>query len=402
MTLPFSRGWLAVGALFVNAFVIQGLAIGGITMFDDRVIAALETTRGALKFRDLIYIFATAASCLTIGWVVERIGVRLTAVIGLVVMSVILAAYGQVGSLATIYVLHGVLGFAFASTHVVVLMIVISRWFPAGDPRRGIALGVAIAGASLGAVVLARVIAFGLSITDWRGVMTGLAVLPLILIPLTWLLVRSPEPRAADPWGIVAGRDGSAVGFSFSSVMNAHGLILMASIIPAFYVSACAASHIVLMLRDQGASDVVAAGGVAAFFLAGLAGKASSGFFLLRISLGATWCGFLAAMMAGSTLLWAGPGAAFSVAVALIGFGWGGCLPLSNLRIAEIYPGAGLARVLGVFVMCESFGSAAGAWLTGVMFNSWGSYNGPLAINLALLIGAGVAFALLKRRGEAT
>jgi sugar phosphate permease len=205
--LAFSKGWLAMVALFLNALVIQGMAIGGITMFDDRVIAALDTTRGALKFRDLIYIFATALSCLAIGWIVERIGVRVTAVLGLVLMSIILAAYGLVDSLLAIYVLHAALGFSFASTHVVVLMIVFSRWFPLGDARRGIALGIAIAGASLGAVVLSRVIALGLGAADWREVISGLALLPLILIVPTWLMVRPPHPVAADPWTMAIGRE---------------------------------------------------------------------------------------------------------------------------------------------------------------------------------------------------
>ena len=398
---PPSRGWLAIGALFLNALVIQGMAIGGITMFDDRVIAALDTTRGALKFRDLIYISATALSCLAIGWIVERIGVRTTAVLGLLLMSAILAAYGQVGSVGAIYILHAALGFSFASTHVVVLMIVISRWFPPGDPQRGIALGIAIAGASLGAVVLSRVIAIGLAETDWHGVMQGLALLPLILILPTWLLIKPPNASEVDPWRVSlkagVGSDSNAEpGFSFSAVATVRGLLLMASIIPVFYVSACIASHTVLMVRDRGLSDSASADALAALFLAGLIGKASSGFFLLRLSLTWVWVGFLLAIIAGSTLLVAGPADTFLAAIALCGFGWGGCLPLSNLRIADAYAGRGLARVLGVFVLCESIGSSAGAWLTGVMFDRWSGYQGPLIVNLVLLLAAAAALAVVR------
>ena len=80
-----------------------------------------------------------------------------------------------------------------------------------------------------------------------------------------------------------------------------------------------------------------------------------------------------------------------NVLLALIGLGWGGCFPLAQLRVAELYPGPGLARVLGVFVMCEAFGSASGPWLTGVLFDRFGSYHWPLIVNVVSLLGAGLA-----------
>lgn len=394
----FSYGWIVVGVLFLTSVLIQGTALGGITMFDDRVLDALGVSRGALKFRDSIYIVSTALACLGIGWVCERIGIRAVMVIGLALLCVFFLGYSAVQSVYVIYILHALLGCAFATAHVVVTVIVFSRWFQGEDPRRGIALGISAAGASFGAVVLSQLIALGLGQLPWRELMVALIALPVLLMPVVWVLVRPPEPTAEDPWGIAVRRAGQQVGFSFSSVLNLDGALLLLSIVPIFYVSSCISSHVVLLLRDQGLSLSVAAGGVGSMYLFGLIGKGSSGFLLLRMRLGVAWAMFSVAALAGSVLLALFPSSAYSPAIALIGLGWGGCFPLAQLRIADQYPGPGLARVLGVFVLCDGVGAALGAWLPGFLFDGLGSYRVALMLNGAFLAIGLVAFLTLLRR----
>lgn len=394
----FSYGWIVVGVLFLTSLLIQGTALGGITMFDDRVLDALGVSRGALKFRDSIYIVSTALACLGIGWVCERIGIRAVIVIGLGLLCVFFLGYSVVQSVYMIYVLHALLGCAFATAHVVVTVTVFQRWFGGDDPRRGIALGISAAGASFGAVVLSQLIALGLGKLPWRELMVALIALPILLMPVVWFFVRPPQPKAEDPWGLAVRRAGQQVGFSFSSVLNLDGLLLLLSIVPIFYVSSCISSHVVLLLRDQGLSLAVAAGGVGSMYLFGLIGKGSSGFLLLRMRLGVAWAMFSLLALAGTILLALFPSTAYSPAIALIGLGWGGCFPLAQLRIADQYPGPGLARVLGVFVLCDGVGAAVGAWLPGYLFDRLGSYGVPLWINGAFLTVGLLAFVTLLRR----
>jgi MFS family permease len=388
------RIWLMVAVLFLCTFLVQGMALGGIVLFDDKVLAELGTTRAAFKFRDLIYLLATSFSCLGMAWLVDRIGIRMVVSLGLIGLSGVMMGYQSVTTLTQLYLLQGLLGFSYACVHVVVLMIVVSRWFGVNDPRRGIAIGICVAGASCGAVVMAQVVSALMTGMPWRQVFPVVAVLPFAVIPLVWLIVRTTDDADKGNW--LVSRDG-AFGFSFQLFARRSTAVLMTALVPVFYVSACLASHTVLMLTDRGLSTAEAAGAVSLIFTLGLVGKFGSGFLLLRMSLERAWLLMMGCMMAGSLLLAAFPIHAYLPALALVGLGWGGCFPLAQLKIAVVYPGPALAQVLGLFVVFESFGSALGAWFTAVIYDALGGYGVPFVLNCVLL-AAGIAASVMEAR----
>ncbi len=160
--IRFSYAWLVIATLFCTSLVVQGIMLAGITVFDGHLLEALQVSRGELKLRDSIFLFSTATACLLLGSICAWLGVRRTMIVGLLVLSVAMLVYSTTPPLWGIYVLHAVLGFSLATAHVVMIMIVLSTWFAADDPRRGIALGIAVSGASCGAVLMSQLIAAGL------------------------------------------------------------------------------------------------------------------------------------------------------------------------------------------------------------------------------------------------
>ncbi len=388
------RVWAIVAVLFLCTFLVQGFALGGIVVYDDRIVKALQVSRGAFKFRDLVYLLSTATSCLFMAPLVARFGVRAVITAGLLAMSCVMLGYAHVSELVQVYLLQALLGFSYGCTHVVVLMIILSRWFGHTDPKRGIAMGICVSGASCGAIFIAQLVARLLAHMPWRDTFPILACLPVVVIPLVWLVIRTPEDAQRGQWRIST--DG-APGFSFKLFWRRSTAILMAALVPVFYVSACIAGHAVLMLRDRGLSTATAAAGVGLFFSFGLIGKFGSGFLLLRLSLERAWLLLMGAMLAGMLLLTFLPTQAYMAGLALVGLGWGGCFPLAQLKIGASYPGPALAQVLGLFVFFESFGSSAGAWFTGLMYDGFGGYTVPFAINCALLVG-GIAASILEAR----
>jgi MFS family permease len=385
--LRFSYAWLVIATLFCTSLIVQGIMLAGITVFDGHLLEALQVSRGALKLRDSIFLFSTAIACLLLGTICEWLGVRRTMVGGLLLLSASMLVYSTTPPLWGIYLLHAALGVSLATAHVVMIMIVLSTWFATEDPRRGIALGIAVAGASCGAVIMSQLIAAGLQAFPYPTVFRLLAAPGLLLVPVVALVVRPPRRDGPGAWNLARGRSaGEGFRQALRTVATSRVAALLAiAVIPIFYVSACIAQHTVLLLRDQGLSLQAAAAGVGTMFVFGLVGKVGSGFVLLRLPLARTWLLFLALMFAGSLALWLFPRVAHGPAIALIGLGWGGCFPLTQLWIAARFPGPNLARVLGIFILLETFGSAAGAWLTGVMFDRTGSYALPLAVNAALL-----------------
>lgn len=385
------RVWLLVAALFLCTLLIQGMSLGGIAMFDKHVLDQLGTTRAAFKFRDLVYILSASFSCLIMAWLCEKIGVRAVVIIGLAALSCALAGYSVLSSLWMVYVLQAIVGFSYACIHVVVLMIILSRWFSPTDPRRGIALGICVSGASCGAVVMSQLVVLLFGHFEWHMVFRVLAFLPFLIAPLVWFAVRTPDDAQRGDWLI--SRKG-ALGFSLELFARPIAGVLMIAIIPVFYVSACIASHTVLMLTDKGLSSAVAAGALSTLFSCGLIGKAGSGFLLLRLKLDHAWLLLCGSLLCGSLLLLLMPDRAYLAGLAFVGLGWGGCFPLAQLKIAEFYPGPTLAQVLGMFVVFESFGSAAGAWLTAILYDMWGNYSVPFAVNCGL-ISIGMVAALV-------
>jgi len=382
--LRFSYAWILVVALFGMALLIQGIALGTITLFDEKLLAELGVNRGTLKVRDSIFLLSTAVSCLMLGRVCEALGIRRTMILGLATMSACLLAYSFVPPLAVIYFLHAMLGFSLSTAHVVMIMIVLSRWFDAEDPRRGIALGITVSGASFGAVAMSQLVAWWLSFLPWIEVFRLMAVLPLAMVPVVLALVRPPLGDGGG-WRLPGRGSGADLRHALVAVgRSPQAALLLLGIVPVFYVSAAVFAHTVLLLRDLGLSLQQAAGGVGTIFLFGLIGKLSSGFGLLRLSLRTCWLAYLSMMLAGSLLLWLAPLQAHTPAIALIGLGWGGCFPLTQLRIASVFPGPNLPRVLGLFIIIESIGSATGAWLTGALFDLNGSYRWALAVIAAL------------------
>jgi cyanate permease len=241
---------------------------------------------------------------------------------------------------------------------------------------------------------MAQVVSAMMAAMPWREVFPVVAILPFAMIPLVWLTVCTPDDADKGNW--LVSRDG-LLGFSFRLFARRTTAILMMALVPVFYVSACLASHTVLMLTDRGLSTPEAAGAVSLVFVFGLVGKFSSGFLLLRISLERAWLLLMSCMLAGSLLLALFPTHAYLPALALVGLGWGGCFPLAQLKIAVVYPGRALAQVLGLFVVFESFGSALGAWLTAVMFDALDGYGVPFALNCALL-AIGIAASVVEAR----
>jgi MFS family permease len=400
----FSYGWIVVAALFAIAVLVQGIALGAMTLFDEKLLAALEVNRGAFKLRDALFLLSTAISCLMLGRICELFGVRRTMVLGLATLSLVLLGYSFVPSLPVVYLLHMLLGFSLSTAHVVMILIILSRWFEAEDPRRGIALGIAVSGASCGAVLMSHLVAAWLALLDWITVFRVLALLPIPAVPLVLFLVRPPRSGTDQGW-LLGGAAGPAnLGQALSAVLRSRSaLLLLLGIVPIFYVSAAIATNTVLLLRGLGLSLQVAAAGVGTMFLFGLVGKISSGFLLLRLRLTTCWLAFVSAMLAGSLLLWGAALPAHSIGIALIGLGWGGCFPLAQLRIASVFDGPNLPRILGIFVVLESLGSASGTWLMGALYDLSGSYSLPLAVNAALLAFAWViALARIEQKVYST
>jgi MFS family permease len=187
--------WIVVAALAVLLAVCHGLITSGLTIFDRSIITDLGISRGELKLRDVFQVATGGFWALGIGIVADRIGPTRIIYAGLVVFAVALLAYGSVTGVGEIYALHVVLAFSYASCHTVVVVLILTRLFNIGI---GPALGVVLAGESLGGTIFPQILVRLIEAEGWRPAMRTLAVLPVLMLAvMPWVLRWVPERRLA-------------------------------------------------------------------------------------------------------------------------------------------------------------------------------------------------------------
>ena len=184
--------WIIVGFCFF-ALAISFSARSSLSL----VMTAMQKEQGWSRDQvsnalSLAQIFMAIASPI-VGNLVDRFSPRLLLSSGLAIVGGgILLTSGATApwQLDLGYGVIGGIGFGTAATHVVAT--IVSHSF---TERRGLAVGIATAGATGGQIVVIPLLARVLEHTDWRTSYVAIGVSVLALAPLVFLLIR---PRAAD------------------------------------------------------------------------------------------------------------------------------------------------------------------------------------------------------------
>lgn len=388
------RGWWVLGITCLIVALSNGMTLGGITVFDASLLEALGAGRAELKFRDLVQMLTAAAAAPLLGLLADRVGVRPLMIAGLVLLAAGFAGYSRVDSLAGVYLLHVLLGLGLSSTGLVLAVSVVSRWF---TRRRGLALGLVLAGASVGNGLLPLLNAQLNASLGWRGAFLALAALPLLLVPLVlWRAVDRPAADAG-PAAVPAPGDDAAGNAAFRRALRDRDFLLLALIAFCTFLSLVGlTAHLFLILRDQGLPDTRAAAGLTLLFAMGLAGKLLAGIGADRWGLRPAFLTCLGTMVLGAVLLALAGGGAPWLAIGVVGLGWGGIYTMQQLAAAQLFSGPALGRIVGTLVLVDSTGAALGPWGLGALYDRHASYDLAFALLVALLAASWVAALFLR------
>jgi MFS family permease len=184
--------WIIVGFCFL-ALAVSFSARSSLSLIMDPMEKELGWSRSTTSAAaSLAQIFMAVAAPI-VGNLVDRFGARFLLSSGLAAVGggVVLAAGAHTPwQFYLSYSVIAGIGFGTAATHVV--STIVSLNFTA---RRGLAVGVATAGATGGQLVVIPILARVLEYTDWRTSYIAIGVIALALAPVVFLLIR---PRAAD------------------------------------------------------------------------------------------------------------------------------------------------------------------------------------------------------------
>jgi MFS family permease len=285
-----------------------------------------------------------------VGWLVDRGSIRRVMLAGsaLFALGVLLLARVQnTWQLSLVYAGPIALGMALLGG--VANARVIANWF---SLRRGTALGVATMGVSLAGMVMPVLMGELVAALGWRGAVTALVALPLLLGPLLLLVVDEPAARGLRADGLASAPAAPTVGVDpgFARILAAPATWLIAL---CFALAMTPNGGMVVQIyehaRDLGLER--GAMGLTVTFMAGGGGlgKPAYGWLADRWGTRRSLALALGLMIVGLALfLRAGDAPGLLVAGCVFGLGYAGLMPLHAALTAEVFGREVLGRVLGV------------------------------------------------------
>ncbi len=390
---------MAVMALTV-LMITNGMTTTGITAFDESILKEFGWKRGEFKFRDLVTLITAGLLAPLAGYFIDKIGVRKLLLFGSALLAVLYYLYGKISSLTELYLIHAGFGLVLVCAGLNVAVVMSSQWF---IKARGTAIGIALVGSSLGGVVFPPIILALLPAHGWREAFALVGLASVLLFILAFFLVRSPTELNMGPLGLGqpikgGGRPPSPDDLTYQQAIRtvsfwALSFVAMAS----FYSILSLALHLFLHMRGLGFDAKTAGGAMGLLFGLGLFSKFLFGFLSDILSPKLVFRSNVALMVIGLVLmatqnrdfLWAG--------IAITGFGWGGLYTLIQYQAVNNFGVTHTGKILGTITMLDAIAGGVGIWLTGVMFDKFGSYNNAFWVFVVLMAAAFFASFLVKR-----
>jgi MFS family permease len=375
--------------------------IGGVGMWSFPVaLTAVQAEFGVLRAdASLPFTMAMigfAIGGMLMGWLLDRFGIVIPVVCGVISLAVGYAVSGYAPSLAWFAFGHALIGVGSAAT-LGPLMADISHWF---NRRRGIAVAICSSGNYIAGTIWPPIVHHFIASAGWRPTHIGIGLFcAASMVPLAFLgLRRSPPAHQLSEANAIAARAQGTLGLSPNAIM---ALLCIAG------VACCVAMsmpqvHIVAYCGELGYGVARGAEMLAVMMAFGIVSRIATGFIADRI-------GGLATLLVGSVLqgvalflylLFDGLVSLFVIS-ALFGLFQGGIIPSYAIIIREYFSPREAGTRVGIVLMATLFGMALGGWMSGAIFDLTGSYRAAFLNGLLWnLSNVAIASWLLLRPGR--
>lgn len=382
-----------LGLTFMILMANNGFVLAGPTVFDGLIQAQLHLTTAALRFRDTITVLTLGASVPVVGFMLDRIPVRPILTVGLAICGGGLLAYGNVQTIGQIYAVHFVLGLAQATAGVVSCVYLVSGWTRV---HRGAALGLLIAGSSLGNAAIPTLNAALLHGRTWREAIQVGGWVSFALIPLVVLIVREP-PRTQLREAVVGPRSEAV---PLSTVFADRSFWLLAAIAMTTVFGVLALATNLALFASQLPANAASTGPLLLFCLFGAAVTAQvlTGITTYRVETRTIHSLAVLLMLVGALLFAMAPLTWMLGPIILFGFGWGANSCMLQVRPSILFPPAVLGRALSLLAFGETVGGGFGPFITGLAIDHLGGFRPAfLLVSFVLLVPAGLGLVLARR-----
>lgn len=389
-------GWVIVAAaLVISCFLVGTRFSFGI--FFKSLETEFSLTRAATSNIFSAYMMFYAIFAFVSGWVLDKYGPRTAVILMGLITGLSLLITSQVTAYWQLFLSYSLLLSMGTSGGVAVLMSVVARWF---DKKRGFAIGIAIAGAGLGTLIIAPFAAILISTLDWRlsYIILGTTTM-LVVISMALLLRSDPSDIGALPDGVKAD-DRETISVASQNQPRLTGLSIMQALKTRsfWFLSAVRLlfslylnlllTHIVPYATDAGIPVVQAATIISIMSVFNIIAKLLAG--KISDKIGRKLPGTIASALGALSLIWliwSHELWMFYVFAVIMGFAWGGLGLTLITQPTDIFRGYRLGSIMGALEVSIALGAAIGSSLGGFVFDATGGYTLAFIIgSIALLI----------------
>jgi sugar phosphate permease len=329
---------------------------------------------------------------------IDRIGARLVMAAGVTVVGVGSILLSQVKSLPLFYAIYATSGVGQGAATLIPVSLVITNWFSA---KRGKALGIVMTGTGLGLMVMVPVTTWIVITWDWRTSYLVMGCIMLLVVPLILVFVRTrpsdmgllpdgEEPREEAP--------GSVEGLTVSQALRTRAFWLIGfMMLVGGLVGLGVNVHLMAYLTDLGHAQTRASlvpsivGGMTVF------GKLGMGLIADRWGVRRAVVFTFSTLVAGLFFLMGAEAFPIACIFAVVyGFAIGAPLVINPALTAECMGLKHFGVLFGILTLLTTTGAAAGAVLSGVIYDSVKSYLPAFVLYVILSVAAGVCGAMAR------
>ena len=321
------------------------------------------------------------------GKVADRYGIVTAIGLGVGILGVGYIGAGMSSSIWQFILVHFAIGLSAAATFGP-LMAEASHWF---NRYRGLAVTIAASGNYIGGTIWPPLVNWGMQSFGWRSTHIAIGIFTAVAMALAvvWLRVlmgagtqrshvNAPPPR---------------VDLRLST--NTLTVILSLASIACCVAMAMPQVHIVAYCGDLGYGAARGAEMLSLMLGFGIISRIGSGFLADKI--GGIRTLLIGSIAQGSALLFYlffdGLTSLYIIS-AMFGLFQGGIVPSYAIIVREAMPASEAATRVGIVIFASVFGMSFGGWVSGVIFDSTGSYaaaflNGLVwnALNITIMVG---------------
>lgn len=399
-------GWYIVG----GAFAVMGINYGSrycFGVFLKPMAAEFGLSRSVISIAAAINMLVYSFCAIFVGRMLDRIAPRWIITAGALIAACGYVLTGFVKTPLGLYISYGLMvGLGAGGMGVVACSSSVGKWF---ITKRGVAIGIASMGISLGTALLTPLAGYIVIMFNWRfGLITLSFIMLFIGVFVSQTLMRKTNPEA---YGLLPDGDRTIITTQVSVAQTIHKVSTMTLFKDsrfwtlaicqglAVMISMAVFVHQVAYATDNGIDKMAAATSLAAISLTGFVGQFFFGWITDKIK-DPKYGSFIGiSFMLAGTILLINIQDVFELYIAALvyGFGYGSLAPMLPLIIAHRFGRHVMGSIYGLLTFFIGTGGAIGPVLGGLIYDHFGSYHYLWLINIGVLSFIAIAFLTLKK-----